>query len=254
MALLEKLSGARHRLFGDARASGIPVHWIRPDPGSWLAAQLSRSAVAPAASPWSERIEELARETNAQGEQPLWEGYAGHNRGGATRSSDQVRTAAAMGDLYTFLVRQRRPEVIVEFGTAFGVSGMYFLAGLEANRRGRLLTFEPNAVWAGFAERNLGQIGQRYQLTVGTFEEHIGRVLPPDLRIDMAFIDAIHTREFVLPQLEIVLRHAAPDALVILDDIDFSDDMRACWREVAQDGRFRASVALGERVGIVERA
>lgn len=248
MALLAKLSGARHRLFGDVRAPAIPVHWIRRDPGSWLAAQLSGSVFTPAASPWSERIEELARQTNARGEQPLWEGYAGNNRGGATRSSDEVRTAAAMGELYTFLVRQRRPEVVVEFGTAFGVSGMYFLAGLEANGRGRLLTFEPNAVWAGFADANLGQISRRYELTVGTFEEHVGRVLPPDRPIDMAFIDAIHTREFVLPQLELVLRHAAPGALVILDDIDFSDNMRACWSEVAQDSRFRASVALGQRV------
>lgn len=254
MALLTKLSKAWHRQFADAPGAGIPVHWTRRDPAAWLAAELPRSAFTPPANPWSERIEELARETDALGKQPLWEGYAGHNRGGATRSSDEVRTAASMGALYTFLVRQRRPEVVVEFGTAFGVSGMYFLGGLEANRHGRLLTFEPNSVWAGIAEKNLRQIGGRFRLTVGTFEAHIDEVLPPEQRIDMAFIDAIHTRSFVLPQLELVLRHAAPGALVILDDIDFSEDMRDCWLEVAQDRRFRASVALGERVGIVERA
>jgi predicted O-methyltransferase YrrM len=257
MALLQRLSSATQRLFAepppDVRPPCVlPVHWVRRDGASWLAARFRTAGFEPVPGEHAERIEALARQTQALGAQPLWEGYAGHNRGGATRSPDEVRTAAAMGNAYTFLVRRRRPGIVVEFGTAFGVSGMYFLAGLEANDHGRLLTFEPNATWAGIARDNLAQIGERFELTVGTFEEHVDRVLPPGERIDMAFVDAIHTRAFVLPQLEIVLARAAPGAIVILDDIDFSDDMRACWHDVARDRRFRASLALGERVGVVE--
>ena len=48
---------------------------------------------------------------------------------------------------------QRRPEIIVEFGSGFGVSGMYFAAGLEDNQSGHLYSFEINDEWADVAER-----------------------------------------------------------------------------------------------------
>jgi len=97
------------------------------------------------------------------------------------------------------LVQKRKPEIIVEFGTAFGVSGMYFLAGLNLNKKGKLLTFDPNTVWAKLAKDNLSKISDRFKLTNGTFEDNIDNVLPEGQHIDIAFIDAIHTKEFVLP-------------------------------------------------------
>jgi hypothetical protein len=68
----------------------------------------------------------------------------------------------------------------------------------------------------------------------------------------LASIDAIHTRDFVLPQLEIALSKCDDKAIIILDDINFSSDMKACWDTVSRDERFLASAALGERVGILE--
>jgi predicted O-methyltransferase YrrM len=176
----------------------------------------------------------------------------GNDVGGRTRMPDDVRTRASMGNLYTFLVQQRRPNVVVEFGTAFGVSGMYFLAGLESNGAGHLMTFEPNNVWAEMARNNLSQIGDRFNLIVGTFEENIDNSLSRDQCIDMAFIDAIHAKEFVVSQLEIVIAKSSSKAIILLDDIDFSDNMSECWRAVSTDSRFSASAALGNSVGILE--
>src|SRR4029079_5422245 len=53
-----------------------------------------------------------------------------------------VSSPPMQGDLYAWLVAQRRPETIVEFGSGFGVSGMYFTAGLEEVRWGHLYSFE----------------------------------------------------------------------------------------------------------------
>lgn len=114
-----------------------------------------------------------------------------------------------MGNLFANLVKKRKPSVIVEFGTAFGVSGMYWIAGLEANNYGELLTFEPNKVWAEIARKNLSAIGSRFQLVIGTFEENIDLYLGHDRRIDIAFIDAIHTSEFVIPQFKLVIDRLA---------------------------------------------
>jgi predicted O-methyltransferase YrrM len=131
---------------------------------------------------------------------------------------------------------------------------MYFLAGLETNGKGKLLTFEPNETWRRMAVACLEKIGTRFISTAGTFEATIDEVLPAGESIDLAFIDAIHTRAFVMPQLERVVARCSDHALVILDDINFSDDMRDCWNQVARDPRFVSSVALGQRVGILEYA
>jgi predicted O-methyltransferase YrrM len=128
---------------------------------------------------------------------------------------------------------------------------MYWLSGLEMNAAGRLLTFEPNKVWAPIARGNLDAIGTRFELTVGTFEENIDRMLRSGEQIDIAFIDAIHTSEFVVPQFQIVAARLAPGGLVLLDDIDFSDDMRSCWELLRGDSRVAASVEV-DRVGVLE--
>lgn len=231
---------------------GIPMRWIRRADTSWLAQQFTDTVIKPKKSLYSDKIERLALETNKLGPQPLWTGYGSNNAGDSTRIPDVVRTSDVMGDFYTCLVKKRRPQIIAEFGTAFGVSGMYFLAGLETNKEGVLLTFDPNHVWAELARKNLSEISNRFNLTIGTFEENIDNCLPKSRTIDIAFIDAIHTKEIVIPQINIVVKKSSPKALIILDDINFSESMKECWEEVSSDKRFSASAALGSRVGILE--
>ncbi|KZL50127.1 hypothetical protein A2T98_09250 [Nodularia spumigena CENA596] len=104
------------------------------------------------------------------------------------------------------------------------------------------------------SRKNLLQISEKFSSISGTFEDNIDNVLPQSKTIDMAFIDAIHTKEFVMSQLEIVLAKCSNKAIIILDDINFSDSMNECWAEISVDGRFSCSVELGKRVGILEVA
>src|SRR5688500_9842341 len=152
-----------------ARPPSIPVTWYRRNRDAWLTHELPAMLAASGGGARTAEIERLAEQANDLGPQPLWSGYPPATRG-PTRRADDVRTARAMGELYTRLVERRRPEIIVEFGAAFGVSGMYWLAGIEANGAGQLLSFEPNAAWAHVAQENLACIGTRFRLTVGTFE------------------------------------------------------------------------------------
>lgn len=231
-------------------ADKIPIGWIRRGDGSWMAQHFTGTFVKPDVDSFSSRIELIASRTNELGDQPLWEGYPPQDLG-PTRLPDHVRIPREMGNFFTGLVKQRRPHIIVEFGAAFGVSGMYWLAGLEVNREGELISFEPNEVWANIAKRNLSQISNRFALVIGTFENNVDKYLS-DKTVDIAFIDAIHKREFIIPQLDLVVERASPGGLIILDDIDFSDEMKDCWKGIAADSRFAASASLGSRVGILE--
>lgn len=163
-----------------------------------------------------------------------------------------MRTSYEVGNLYAHLVRSLKPTVLVEFGAAFGVSGMYFLSGIAEAGCGFLYSFEPNSEWANIAKKNMARISHLFQVTYGTFEDSVESVIEQDERIDLAFIDAIHERDFVMTQLEIVLARSSGQCVVMIDDIDFSDGMRSAWKDIAADARFANAVQIGNRVGVVE--
>jgi predicted O-methyltransferase YrrM len=243
-------------LLGVAGSSALPSVNFVNDRLSWLKTNLPPRLSLPKPI-YADLIETRAVETQQLGAKPLWEGYATlrdypQPTAGSARESNQVRSTASAGRFFAWLVAERRPSIIVEFGTAFGVSGMYWLGGLERNRHGRLLTFEPNAVWAEIAQKNLAAIGSRFELTVGTFEENIDAALGPDERVDIAFVDAIHTSAFVFRQFDILAPRMQRGGLVLFDDINFSDDMATCWQTLATDRRVRASATVDGRLGVVE--
>lgn len=235
--------------------AALSVAYVQ-DRAGWLRSNLPPGPLRTPPFDGAARIEERAAWTESQGPQPLWEGYANIENyrkptAGSTRLPSQVRTQPVVGAFFHWLTLMRRPDTIVEFGTAFGVSGMYWLSALETNRRGRLLTFEPNAAWAAIAAQNLAAIGSRFNLTVGTFEDTIESALG-DGRIDIAFVDAIHTSDFVLRQFALLQPRMSAGGLVLIDDINFSADMAAAWTAIARDPAIHASATLGRRLGIVE--
>jgi predicted O-methyltransferase YrrM len=212
----------------------------------WLASSLAGCA-ARRDFPFAKRIEERAEQTQVLGSKPLWDGYGKKQN----RTSDQVRTPSTYGQFYANLVETRQPKAIVEFGTAFGVSGMFWLAGLEMAGGGTLYTFEPNDIWSEIAEKNLAAISSRFVLTRGTFEDHAASVLTPG-SVGVAFVDAIHTPEFVLAQYNILRNYMEPGGLILFDDIAFSPALSECWQGIAQGDDIEASASLGRRVGVIE--
>lgn len=219
------------------------IDWIKTDGPLPV---LLGTTVTPPKPAKARRICAALWRTQRLGELPLWERY-GQN--GATRDAKTVGSGEQFGAMYAWLVERLRPETVVEFGTAFGYSGMYFLAGIERAGTGRLYTFEPNREWREIAQRNLALVSGRYLSVEGTFEDNLSVINGHG--IDPAFIDAIHTSEFVHPQFELVASRLRPGGVILLDDIDFSDDMAACWQELARDERVTASAALDGHVGLL---
>lgn len=232
----------------------VPVDWVQNDETSWLGHYLGSFEKSVRATRFAARIERLSAHTTRLGPQRLWDKYLeipGYHKNNSTRRPDEVRSHFDVCNLFADLVRVRRPNLVVEFGAAFGVSGMYWLAGLEEASAGRLLSFEANKNWCAIARQNMTQIGTRFKLVEGTFESNIDVELAPGEKIDICFIDAIHTREFVTRQFEIVAARLATQGLVVIDDVDFPG-MDGCWEDIAVDPRVRASAILRRHIGIVE--
>lgn len=238
----------------------LKLTWIRRDPKCWIAQHFPENVFNLAETAQYREFEKIADAINKKGVQPLWEGYSEAYQENATipwaqasmmRMPDQVRTQPQMGRLFSWLAENRRPQLIVEIGTAFGVSGMYWAAGLERAGSGRLLTFDPNEVWHEIASAHLSSFGPIVELVLGKFEIEIDSYLRGQ-QISLAFVDAIHTNEFVTEQIDILLPRMGANGIIVLDDIGFSDDMRGCWKVWSNDPRVRVSVAIDDRVGILE--
>jgi predicted O-methyltransferase YrrM len=237
--------------------------WHRRNDISWLGQVLPDGGIKVPTLPRARDIEDVANWIEGLGEQPLWSGYrAAYDRNPETpwarsemtRRPNQVRTQQEIGLFFAWLAMQRHRSLIVEFGTAFGISAMYWMAGIEAAGGGRLLTFEPNERWHAIAADHLRRFNPNIVAVLGTFEERIDDYLRDGEKIDVAFVDAIHTCEFVSTQVELLIPRLAPGGLILLDDISFSDDMKSCWQRWADDPRVVASVAVANRVGVLEFA
>lgn len=250
--LLWKIS---HKLNGNG--SDFKVHWHKSAPQSWIGEFFKQDLHAMPSPPMSAKIEDLALKASMLGELPLWEGFEKLEDypfpvKNATRNANQVRVDKKVGDLFYNLVVAKKPTRIVEIGTAFGVSGMYWLSGINANKSGTLLTFDPNAIWAKVAQSNLAMISPNYVSTVDTFEETHHKILKPGDTIDMAFIDAIHQSGIVNNQFKLISQYCAPGSIILFDDINFSYDMWDCWVKIARSSQVKASCSIAKRIGIAE--
>jgi hypothetical protein len=73
--------------------------------------------------------------------------------------------------------------------------------------------------------------------------------------IDLAFVDGIHTYDFVWRQYEILRPLMAPGGLLLFDDIDFrkpENRMPEVWNELRRQPDLAAALEVEGRLGIIE--
>ncbi len=234
----------------------IRIQWIKKSKDSSLFHLYPDKTYKPNHLKIYDQIEENVKSTGEMGNLPLWEGYDQLKNykinDKKQRNVYQVRSAATICKFYTELVTKIKPRTIVEIGGAFGVSGMYWLAGIKINNLGILYSFEPNQIWAAIAKNNLISIDQRFELINATFEGKYKTVFDDNDSFNLAFIDAIHTSEFVYTQYEILREYAEKGAIILFDDIHFSENMKQCWQEIANKKEVKSSFQVSNRVGVIE--
>ncbi|QEC52123.1 putative O-methyltransferase YrrM [Anseongella ginsenosidimutans] len=159
--------------------------------------------------------------------------------------------APAWAYLLYSLVKRARPAYCLELGTNLGVSAMYQLAALQRHN-GHLATFEGVESYAGIAENNFRdlQLGG-FTITVGRF----GDTLPSFLQeqnpaIDFAFIDGHHDEHATKEYYQLLQPYLNDRAIVIFDDINWSDGMRKAWDYLIRDENSGSSFDLS-KLGII---
>jgi predicted O-methyltransferase YrrM len=155
------------------------------------------------------------------------------------------------GTLLFKLVRALRPTSCVELGTAIGISAAYQAAALRLNGSGELVTLEGQPPVASIASKNLAELGlENAAVVVGPFDETLEPTLGGLDPVDFAHIDGNHHEEPTLGYFEQFVPHLAGSAVLVFDDINWSDGMKRAWARISSDPRVRISLDL-HRMGIV---
>ena len=150
------------------------------------------------------------------------------------------------------LVGELAPRCCIELGTGFGISAMYQAAALEMRGQGSLDTLDREPPLIAIARRGFAEVGLEHRITLTqgpigeTLEAAAGRIAP----IDYALIDAEHTEEATVENFDRLRPHLARGAVVVVDDIFMSDEMRRAWEAIQTRPGFDLVHTL-RRVGIV---
>jgi predicted O-methyltransferase YrrM len=155
----------------------------------------------------------------------------------------RVSSSPKRARLLYSLIEEFRPEVALEMGSGVGISTSYQAAAC-AEAGGRLVCLEgaPGlaAVTAGVLERS--GLRNRVDVRVGWFDD----TLPPALAegVAYAYVDGYHQREPTLRYHELLVEHTRPGAVLVYDDIRWSEGMEEAWSVIAADPRVAVSVDL----------
>jgi predicted O-methyltransferase YrrM len=114
------------------------------------------------------------------------------------------------------LVRERKPQRIVECGTAIGYSGLWMARELKRLGGGRLITIEISAGRARRAKENFRAAGlQDYvEVIVGDAREAVKTIEGP---VDFALIDCGYSN--YLPCLKALQPKLSPGAVIVADNV-----------------------------------
>ncbi len=172
-------------------------------------------------------------------------------------TADPARSAATIayyssvprkwGLVLHLCAREFDSAAILELGGCAGISGAY-LALAPACRR--FVTIEASPALASVAENTLSQVFPRAEVHNGFVEDVLPTLLPTFRNgIDLAFIDARHTRDATLVYWRELRPFLKERALVVFDDIRWSRGMWEAWNIVRQETGLSCTLDLG-RFGV----
>ena len=113
---------------------------------------------------------------------------------------ENVHVNTRGGQFLSSVVHRFHRPTVIEFGTAFGVSGMYLLSTISG---GRLLTFDPCQDWRAGDRQFAGHRGN-FERIPDAFENAFPPLADSLAPIHVAFVDGLHTYENVMREVSIV--------------------------------------------------
>jgi predicted O-methyltransferase YrrM len=229
-----------HLMYAPKLAISYFAHWLRslnlPSQDAFALDFRDQICRNRKSYPETKRIEEyrLNLYKNKISLDPVDFGAGSRKQGKPGTLASMTRCASAgshKGRLLFKLARHYQPDVILELGTALGISTMYLALG---NPKSRILTVEGNpqlarVATAGFASNQLNNI----TIINSRFDVVLESIKPEIQHNALIYIDGNHTYDATLKYYDWFMRCTPDNTILVFDDIRWSPGMMQAWKEIA---------------------
>ncbi|MFK7797484.1 MAG: O-methyltransferase, partial [Aureispira sp.] len=162
------------------------------------------------------------------------------------RSIAQIAKSAVspawQGEFLFRLVHHFQAKNRLEIGTSLGISTLYQYLPL---RNAPLSTLEGCPNIAAEAARNFKKLkADNIRQYVGNFDHTLSQALEDLGSVDYVFIDGNHRKTPTLHYFETCLKYSHANTILVIDDINWSEEMQAAWQHIQQHPKVTLSIDL----------
>ena len=146
------------------------------------------------------------------------------------------------GKLLFRIAQKYKPAGILELGTSFGLSTSYLAS---ACRESKMITVEGCPETAAVARETFSLMHlENIELITGNFDVILPEVLKKMQSSDLIFIDGNHRKDNVLDYFRQLLPSVRNETIIIFDDIHWSKEMEAAWKEICHHEKVKITIDL----------
>ena len=159
---------------------------------------------------------------------------------GGTKNQEEKRTVSSLatnsltpakyGQLLFRLANYFKPKVILELGTAFGISTLYL--SMPSNET-RVITIEGATRIFEEAKKNFARMNRQNITAINApFESALPSLLSSEEKPDFIYFDGNHRYTPTMDYFHQCLAIADANSIFIFDDIYWSKEMTKAWEEI----------------------
>lgn len=151
------------------------------------------------------------------------------------RDACSASVSPSYGRLLYKLVRDYRPQRCLELGTCLGISTAFIASALSQNGKGQLVTLEGSSSRSAYAEQVLSALKlSEIKFITGPFNQTLDPLLEDYQDVDFCYIDGHHDGDATIHYFEKISAVLSEGAIVVIDDITWSEDMNRAWNTIRE--------------------
>jgi predicted O-methyltransferase YrrM len=130
------------------------------------------------------------------------------------------------------LMKWRKPEICIEFGTSLGITSLYLSYGIDT---GKIISIEGDPVISSIAQNIFDEMQiKNIKAINSTFEDFVEKNLKELENVDFIFIDGNHRSGPLLSYYHALKPHIRSHTIIMVDDIYWSSDMNSGWTSLIE--------------------
>lgn len=149
-----------------------------------------------------------------------------------------------------------QPQTIFELGTCLGLTTLYMMEAMPS--KSIIYTFEGSeslietakSISTKYEQNTSGHIKKKIAFVLGNLDKTLTEKTHTIDKLDFVFFDANHRSEPTLRYFDICLSKAHENSVFVFDDIYWSEEMKAAWKQIQAHPRVRVTVDLFD-IGLV---